>query len=227
MLNLKNGRSIAIIKTPRTSNKIVYVNDQSDEMEDYNYSNSSNIIQFKKSDHRHIQQLPSSKGREVMYVAGKSGSGKSHYCAEYMKLFKKLYPKSKMYIFSCLTEDKVLDKLHPKRIILDDDLIDNPIDLDDFKNGDLILFDDVDTISNRKLKKAVMDVKDSILEMGRHKDLYILVTSHRINKGNESKTILNEAHMFTFFPRSGQKYQIKYQSFFSPLRYFRTSRRIG
>ena len=74
----------------------------------------------------------------------------------------------------------------------------------DIKNA-LCLFDDIDTIKEKHLRNTVYDIQNDILETGRHNNIYIIVTSHLIN-GNDKKntrTILNEAHKVTFFPKSG------------------------
>lgn len=156
-----------------------------------------------------FEQLPSDDIR-VLYIAGASGSGKSTYAAMYISKYRKLYPNSPFFIFSRLNDDKVLDKLKPKRIVIDEGLIHDPIELEEVTENSIVLFDDIDTISNKKVKDSVNNTKMQILEMGRHMNIKIIVTSHLINKGNETKTIMNEMQSLTVFPQAGGVAQIKY-----------------
>ena len=49
--------------------------------------------------------------REIIFVAGASGSGKSYWTAGYANEYKKKYPDRNIIIFSKLDDDDVLDKL--------------------------------------------------------------------------------------------------------------------
>lgn len=76
----------------------------------------------------------------------------------------------------------------------------------------MVIFDDIDTISNTKLLKSLLNFQAQILEMGRHKNVNTCITSHLIN-GNDRKqcrTIMNEMQSITIFPSCGGAYQIRY-----------------
>jgi len=203
MLNLEDGKPIAQIIGGKNNKKIVYIADNSDK----------GFEKIKIFDNSRLIPVINIDGREVNYIAGPSGSGKTTYAAQQIQVFKKLFPYNTVYVFSRLNEDKVLDKLRPIRVLLDNSLIEDPIDIHkEFKEGDMILFDDCDTIQDKTLKEAISKLKNDILETGRHLNLYIIITSHLIN-GNDRKdtrTILNEAHTLTIFPKSGSAYGIRY-----------------
>lgn len=157
--------------------------------------------------------FPTMKTREVIYVAGPSGSGKSTYAAKYIENYKKLNPDKDIFVFSRLDNDPAIDKLYPSYVKLDKSLIDNPIDITkELKDGCLVLFDDCDTITDEKVKKAVSKLKNDILETGRHMNIYIVNTSHLINPNDkkDGRTIMNECTSLTIFPKSGSSYAIKY-----------------
>lgn len=156
-----------------------------------------------------IQVLPKYGERECIYVAGPSGSGKSTYIANYASEYKRLYPKNKVFIFSRVANDECIDRLNPTRIILNDELIEDPISPDELSNS-LVIFDDTDTIPNKKLKDAITSLKNDLLETGRHEDIYVAITSHLISNYRETRTVLNEAHSITVFPQGGSTYSIKY-----------------
>lgn len=152
----------------------------------------------------------SHKERDVGYVAGPSGVGKSTYCCQYIYNYKKLYPSNNVYVFSRLELDKTMKVLGCIGIPINNELdkLDAIRDLRDC----LCIFDDIDTIPDKKLKEKVHAISMDILETGRHNDIYILITSHLIN-GNDKKicrTNLNESKMITIFPKGGNARAIRY-----------------
>jgi len=208
MLSFEKGKPIAIIKSIKKTksglnNQIVCI----DEKESHGGKMEIRLPKGFK-----FEPIPDIH-RCVLYVAGPSGSGKSTYARNFSKNFKKIFPKSNIIVFSRLDSDEAIDKLNPIRIKIDEQIINDPIDIfKELQDNDLVIFDDCDTIQDNKLRMAVSKIQNDILETGRHKNIYIIVTSHLIN-GNDrknSRTILNECSSITFFLRSGSTYQIKY-----------------
>ena len=149
-----------------------------------------------------FQIAPSSVyGRpDRLFVAGRAGSGKSFFVAEYLVQFKKFYPKRRIYLISQKTNDKLLDPLIHKRIPINE-IGDANFEADDFKEN-LVIFDDVDVISDKKEEKAVFDLIGKLLEVGRSLDIYVILTLHIAASHNQSKRILNAATHFTYFKDS-------------------------
>lgn len=160
-------------------------------------------------------QYPNPNTRDVPYIAGPAGVGKTTYTAQYTIGYKELFPDNPVFRFSRIEKDKAFDGIEITNVPINKDLIKDPIDImksETVKNGALVIFDDIDTIPDNKLRMAVYKLLMDILEIGRHKKIYVLVTSHLIN-GNERKnarTILNEATTITIFPKGGSTYQITY-----------------
>lgn len=150
-----------------------------------------------------IQQIPDKKTeRNVLYITGSSGSGKSYYTREYIKQYRLAFPKNPIYLFSSLNDDPTLDKItYIKRIDLNENFLNMPFTIEDFKNC-LVIYDDIDVITNKFLKKKLQDIMGMILETGRHTKTSFIYTSHLANKGNDTKQILNESHSLTFFPNN-------------------------
>jgi hypothetical protein len=151
--------------------------------------------------------IDTSQEREVMYVSGMSGAGKSYYCKQFIEKYHKKYPKRLILVFSSLGSCKTLDKLkYLKRIkIMEEEFMNRTLTAHDFKDS-LVLFDDIDVISNKKIKMKVYETMNSILQIGRHTNTTALVTSHSATAGNDTKIILNEATAITLFPKaSGNK----------------------
>lgn len=216
MLTLSDfGKPIAIVHNGEYDGEIISVVTNPEELEDLDEDDEPYFI-LDEYDSGVLVPLPNMEGRHVNYTAGPSGSGKSTYASGQMDKFRKINPNGQIYIFSRLDSDPAFDnKFNPKpiRMKIDTSLITNPIDITkQIKGPALVVFDDVDTIMDEKLKKAVMKLENDILEIGRHNNVSIICCSHLIN-GNDKKfarTIMNEAHTLTVFPSSGSTYQITY-----------------
>ena len=156
-----------------------------------------------------FQILPDMNGRQVMYIAAPSGSGKSYWIKNYCRQYNKMFPDRTIYLFSKIYDDESMDDLeNVVQVELDDEYLEDPYTIDDLEDC-MVIFDDVDTISDRDLKKSLNDLKSDIMELGRHNNISFCCSSHLINKGAETKSILNESHFITVFPNSNY-YAINY-----------------
>jgi hypothetical protein len=163
----------------------------------------------------------SSSGRRCIYVAGASGSGKSYWTAQYIRdwiRFNNKKTDDKMvYIFSALNADPVFDKIideHPNkvhRVNVNADLLNDPIGMDEIEKGSLLIFDDIDVLGT-KLRKYIYDVINQVLQIGRHFDLSIIITSHLINgtDRNFNRIVMNESHYVVLFLHGLARKHVKY-----------------
>lgn len=173
-------------------------------------SDSDRGMKVIKATNEEIYPLPDPNIRQVLYIAGPSGSGKSFYVSKYIANYQKLFPKNEVIIFCRVTDDPAFKDLKVKYILLDENIYLDPIDPVKELEDCLIIFDDCDTLPDKRVKYALDKLKNDIMEVGRKRKIYIAITSHLINKGNETKTVMNEAHLITFFPQGGSLRNIKY-----------------
>ena len=161
--------------------------------------------------------LPRADGeREVLYICASSGTGKSYLGKQYIQYYLKMYKKEKrpVYIFSPIQDDKTFKDLkskHVYQIPINTELLEEPIDPNEFENC-LICMDDIDSIHNKEIRKALNAILVSVLESGRHKKVSVIMTSHLIlsNDKPRLRTILNESHLICFSPRSTTYHNIFY-----------------
>lgn len=142
------------------------------------------------------------KKREVYYIAGQSGSGKSYFARMIAENYKKLYPDREVYLISKLQEDETLDKMKigkPKRIKLDSLVEDYP-KLEEFKDC-MVIFDDFDTL-DAPYDKVVLKLIEDVCIMGRHTNTSCLILSHYLTNYKKTRLILNEAHHLVLYPLS-------------------------
>src|SRR5271170_322119 len=156
-----------------------------------------------------IQPLPNYQDPERTYIAGPSGSGKSTYVSRYLEKLKKVFPDRDIFLFSDVEQDEVLDKIGLMRMKLDEEFMANT-PLPQTLNDSIVIFDDIDSIADKKIMKRVQTLRDSLLMRGRHEDISVVVTNHLLTNYNETRTTLNEVNSITFFPKSGSSHGIQY-----------------
>jgi Cdc6-like AAA superfamily ATPase len=201
----KYGRFLSQIEgSGKDSKKIVSIStDNEDEIH-------RPFTKIKLTGDNKFQQIPSIDcERQILYITGASGSGKSTYTANFIKKYKKMKKHSEIYCFSSLPDDVSLDVVNPKRIKIDESLVTNPINVKDFEDS-LVVFDDIDVISDKKQREAVYSIMNQILEIGRHHKIWCIITNHLPTAGKDTRRVLNEAHSITYFPHSGSARGIKY-----------------
>jgi len=187
-----DGFPIALIKIDDKKDKIVYLDENSGAM--------SNYTQMKLNQGRFQYQFNTSKERFISYVVGQSGSGKSYWTAQIAQEYKKLYPKRDIFLLSYVNEDQSIDKVKGiKRINLGEEFLSAELSSEDFKDS-LVIFDDCDCITDKKMKLKIKDILTKILQTGRHTKTSCIYLSHIACGGIDTKVILNEAHSITFFP---------------------------
>jgi len=157
--------------------------------------------------------LPTNKkeDREIWYISGPSGSGKSYIAKGLVERYRKLYPDREVFLVSKLKEDDTLDstKGGPLRRLDVQKLTDNPIeDMDDLGKC-LIVFDDYDTFT-KPFDKAVQKLIDDIATMGRHSGTSILCLSHYLTNYTKTRLLLCEATHFVLYPAATGNHALNY-----------------
>jgi len=82
----------------------------------------------------------------------------------------------------------------------------NPFSLDEIRNS-ICIFDDVDSIRDKRLKEAVVKLRDDILKNGRshtgdrNEDIDVIITNHNVLGGHETTTMIRESFFYVVFPK--------------------------
>ena len=139
-----------------------------------------------------------SKERELIYIFGPSGSGKSFLTSRFVKEFKLGRPDYDVFLFSRLSEDSSLD-FDYNHIDMDEEVLSN-IDVESLENS-IVIFDDTETPNDKKVMKLVDNLKDLIAQEGRHYNITMIVTTHMACNYNRTRIILNECQKYVIFPR--------------------------
>jgi hypothetical protein len=193
----KVGKTLCKIQGGQFNNKVVSITDKD------NSEVTKNLTHIHIPDTGVMQQIPDPEmERQILYIFGASGSGKSTYARKYIEQWKKMVKKGDIYLFSALKDDDSLDEVKPKRITINDLLVSEPLDPEMFKDS-MVIFDDIDVIKNKAHKEAVYNILNGILETGRHFNTSCISTNHLPSNGADTRRILNECHSITYFPHSG------------------------
>ena len=203
----KSGSPVAILENQSdpSKNKILYINPE-----------KADVITYIKdlkltAKEQNFQQIPNiTTERQILYITGASGSGKSYFAKKFIDQYKQIYPKREIYLFSSLTDDSSIDKIkNLRRIKLTPEFLRDDIEAKDFKDS-LVIFDDTDCIVDKKMKIKINGILNIILETGRHFNISCVYTSHVACAGIDTKRILNEAHSITIFPHGLGGRSMKY-----------------
>jgi hypothetical protein len=203
-MNFEKGAIIAKVLNSKLKGDLLHITDKTEDIKEH-------FTTYECKDKETIQQIPDKqKERQILYVTGASGSGKSYYTFLYCSQYAKMYPKNPIYLISSVNDDSSIDKVKGlKRFILDEKFITTPIFVEDFKNS-MVIFDDTDCITNKVLRNKINGLLGQLLEVGRHHFISCVYTSHVANAGLDTKKILNESHSITFFPSSLGGRSLKY-----------------
>lgn len=151
---------------------------------------------------------PDPTKREVFYIAGASGSGKSYIARGIAECYKKLFPSREIYLISKLAEDSTLDALpYLKRLNIQTFIDDYP-ELDEFAEC-LVIFDDYDTLTGNA-EKVVGKLIDDLATMGRHTKTTMLCLSHYLTNYKKTRLLLNEATHIVVYPMATSYHALGY-----------------
>ncbi len=174
------------------------------------WKDSANDKTIELDDEGQFELLPSPdpKKREVWYVAGQSGSGKSFIARSLASYYKKLFPEREVYLISKLQQDDTLDALKFLKRINIQSLIDDYPDLDEFKDC-MLIADDWDTLTGDAFKTIHKLIQD-ICIMGRHTNTTLLILSHYLTNYAKTRLILTEATHLVLYPQSTSYHAMRY-----------------
>ena len=96
-MNLENhGQSVALIIDENKKNSNILLSIESKKENVFNF-----LKELKLKQGQHFQLIPNiSVNRDICYVTGASGSGKSFWTRQYAEQYKKIYSKREIYLIS-------------------------------------------------------------------------------------------------------------------------------
>jgi hypothetical protein len=150
----------------------------------------------------------------ILITAG-AGAGKSSWCGAYCRVFIEMFKPEPQYI-TIISADDVEDPAYnfPHRLIkVDDEFALDPPSLDELTNPDgksVVIFDDIEGITEKKKEKALYGLVESVLTMGRKRGINCLFISHRSANGKQTRMILTELNAVVWFPKISSSRNLTY-----------------
>ena len=174
------------------------------------YRDSTNDKMIELDDEGQFELLPTPdpKRREVWYIAGQSGSGKSFIAKSLATYYKKLFPEHEVYLISKLEEDATLDALKFLKRLKIQSFIDDYPDLEEFKDC-MVIMDDYDTLTG-DADKVIHKLIDDLAIMGRHSNTSMLCLSHYLTNYKKTRLLLTEATHLVVYPMSTSFHALRY-----------------
>lgn len=157
-------------------------------------------------------QIPKDQGKLIpipmiessrIAVFGPSGVGKSTWISKFMKKYIEYYPKNHIYVFSPKLDDPAYKDIKQLDYVkLDDGVVDEPLDCDEFKDS-MCVFDDIESITDKHINNAITKFRNQCLEIGRAPyNITTICVHHVILASEKTKIILNECDEVVLFPKS-------------------------
>jgi hypothetical protein len=168
-------------------------------------------------EHHRFQLAPrpiKEKERSTLFIAGESGAGKSYFAREYAKEYNRMFPRNEIFLISYLDQDETLDsydKITRLNCFNNEFLKEaGTLDLQTEFSNSFVIFDDIDSITEKKNKVIIYALLNKILRLGRHYNISVAYLGHELYSSHDLKCILNECHTITFFPRFLNFKKLKY-----------------
>ena len=149
------------------------------------------------------------KARDIFYISGPSGSGKSYIAKGIAQEYHNYFPERPIYLISKLTEDSTLDKLKYLIRIDPEKLKENPIENLDNLNECLVIFDDVENF-DKETDKAVQHLANMIATTGRHNVCSMVYISHLLSDYKRTRILLMESTGYVLYPLSTGSHAFNY-----------------
>lgn len=140
--------------------------------------------------------------REVWFVTGPSGSGKSYWIRSYVRNYIKMFPGNSVYLLSSMPSDETLDAVNEiKRLDIDKIVTTPPKDIKTFKNT-LVIIDDAEAWDKDKIKSdAVLALQDMIASQGRQQSTSLIRAAHRSTDYNRTRLLFQEINGIVIYPQ--------------------------
>ena len=138
-----------------------------------------------------------------MFTSGLSGSGKSHFIANFLKHNKPTIEGSGIFLFSPVENDKAMESvknlIHLSLEELEKELK-KEFSVEDIPQGSIVIFDDVESFPKYTAKKY-MELRDIVAERGRHRKISLISVSHNATNGVATKVQIRESQYWVLFPK--------------------------
>jgi hypothetical protein len=175
----------------------------------YDTAESSTEIDLPPNSTFSLLPTADKKAREIFYICGPSGSGKSYIAKGLAEEYHKMNPDREIYVVSKLEEDSTLDKLKYLIRLDPEKLRANPItDLKVLDNS-MVIFDDIENF-DKETDKVIQNLVNQIASTGRHNNITMIYITHLLSDYKRTRLVLMEATGYVLYPLSTGAHAFNY-----------------
>jgi len=205
------ARGIPVEHLPGDMMRIEGVQDAYEEMVGSAKQTEQTHIKLPPGSSFHLIPTRDPKKREVWYIAGASGSGKSYIARELAEQYMKQFPDRNVYLVSKLEEDDTLDNIKGRKLIRlkPAKLVETPVKDLDMLRDSMVIMDDYDTFLGKEMK-VIQQLIDDIAIMGRHNNITMLCLTHYLTNYSKTRLLLTEATHIVVYPLSTGSHALNY-----------------
>lgn len=160
-----------------------------------------------------LQPVPSPDGREVGYIVGQSGAGKTVFLVNYTIEYMTMFENNQVFVFTgASASDPAYAKILTNPVMreritfatIGKEILDQTLDPESFAES-LVIFDDTGAIEDKDVKKKIDSLRSRLCLVGRHKNVSVINTNHLESEFTDKslKTAITESHFVVVFPRYG------------------------
>lgn len=213
----RNGKNIANVFIDKTE-KCFHIDDESmtinknKKLQNWEYTTRNiNEVNVKHGDLLQICPNVEKEQCDRYNIFAVPGAGKSTFVSKYCIEYNNLFPNNVIYMISSKTEDKAFNDVKNFEYIILEDLLEyqDGLSQNEFKNC-CVIFDDVNSIADKKLKDIVNKSKTQLLSVGRSNNINVLSTAHKGKAGQDSIYTIETATHHVIFPGSNKAQNIAY-----------------
>ena len=160
-----------------------------------------------------IYDTTPNRTNQIMTLFASSGAGKSwmvnDYCMRNPAVLNDTVPG--IFLFSSVGDDdpsyKPIKDLYQFKFFWKDprDLDPEDTSIDTYQEKSILIFDDVNSIGDRKVRKRIIQFRETCLEIARHRSLVIISTEHLYHNRAKTQKLRNSSAYLTLYPRNSPK----------------------
>lgn len=162
------------------------------------------IIRFSDKNDKSFMKLPNPLTRDSVNIYGMAGSGKSYWCAQYIKILKLFFRDIEIYLITTNEHnDPAYSGLGINRLDVSDRELIEGLEFDEAKFEEaVVIFDDIET-HDKGIYTWIRNLRDKLFLKSRKHNTMILNVIHKGLDNFKTNIPNNECNFGVFFPRHG------------------------
>ena len=160
-----------------------------------------------------VYDTTADRKNQICTMFGSSGAGKSFaindLCMRNPAVLNSTVPA--IYLFSSVGEDdpsyKPIKNLYGERFIWQDprDIEPDALLVRSYKEKSVLIFDDINSISDQRVRGKIIRFREHCLEVARHQSLVIISSEHLMFNRAATQKLRNSSAFFVLYPRNSPK----------------------